>query len=689
MDLSWMMPVLTTIGVVVLLILGVLTLFKAFYRKVDQGQALIVNDLSPTPKVYFTGAMVLPVIHRAETMKISVITLELNRTGKEGLICKDNLRADITVAFYLRVNETSEDVLRVAKSVGVGRASDRNAVNELFNAKFSEALKTVGKKLEFMQLFEERQHFRDSIIETIGEDLNGYILEDVAIDYLEQTPKTSLDPNNILDSEGIKRITEITAFHNVETNRLERDQELEIQRKNVSAREASLELERSQADAEARQRREIETLQARETSETEQVREQERARAEAARIKTDEELAIAEENKQRQIEMAMKARERAVQIEEVRIRQARELEDVNRERAVEIERIGMEKALEGERKEIADITSQRIAVERNVAEEEENIKDVRNRSQAERLKVTKVVAAEADADELKLKDVKAAEAAFERSKLEAEQIRVTAQAELDAAEKESIADEKRARGRQALSASDGLAEAQVKEAQASAIRADGIARADVKSATAKADEEAGMAEIRVLEQRLETEAMGEEKLGLAKADARKAMVLAEADGEARMGHAKADTHKAMVLAEAEGEDRMGHAKAGAREAMAKAEASGLVEKLKAYNNMSEEARHFEEFRMNLEVHEKEVLARIEAQQTGILENGRVMAAALKDAKFEMIGGDGGIFDKFAQGLGYGKSVQGVLDNAPSLQAALAGIAGRIAADKPSKASETA
>ncbi len=65
----------------------------------------------------------------------------------------------------------------------------------------------------------------------------------------------------------------------------------------------------------------------------------------------------------------------------------------------------------------------------------------------------------------------------------------------------------------------------------------------------------------MLEQRLETEAMGEEKLGVAKADARKAMVLAEAEGEQRMGHAKAE----------------------AREAMAKAEAAGLVEKLKAYD----------------------------------------------------------------------------------------------------------
>lgn len=262
MSFSWIIPALVVVGVVLFVIFSIVLLIKAFYRKIDQGQSLIVNDMSKTPKVYFTGAMVLPVIHRAETMKISVITLELNRQGKEGLICKDNLRADISVAFYLRVNETAQDVLRVAKSVGVDRASDRNAVNELFNAKFSEALKTVGKKLEFMQLFEERQHFRDMIIQTIGEDLNGYVLEDVAIDYLEQTPKSALDPNNILDSEGIRRITEITAAHNVDTNRLERDQELEIKRKNVAAREASLELDKSQADAEARQTREIQTIRA-------------------------------------------------------------------------------------------------------------------------------------------------------------------------------------------------------------------------------------------------------------------------------------------------------------------------------------------------------------------------------------------------------------------------------------------
>lgn len=178
----------------------------------------------------------LPVIHKKEFMQISLLTLEIDRRGKEGLICRDNMRADITVAFYLRVNETAEDVLKVAKAIGVDRASDKTAVNELFNAKFSEALKTVGKQIEFVKLFENRQDFRDQIIHVIGNDLNGYVLEDVAIDYLEQTPKSSLDPNNILDAEGIRKITELTANQNIVTNELERNADLAITKKNVETK---------------------------------------------------------------------------------------------------------------------------------------------------------------------------------------------------------------------------------------------------------------------------------------------------------------------------------------------------------------------------------------------------------------------------------------------------------------------
>ena len=179
-DIAMIMPVVWGVGIFFLFLLGIAGIFNAFYYKVAQGTALIVNDTSSTPKVHFTGALVWPIIHKKELMNISLITLEVDRRGRDGLICKDNMRADITVAFYLRVNETPQDVLRVAKAIGAERASDKDAVELLFAAKFSEALKTVGKQIDFIQLFENRLEFREKIIHVIGDDLNGYVLEDVA-----------------------------------------------------------------------------------------------------------------------------------------------------------------------------------------------------------------------------------------------------------------------------------------------------------------------------------------------------------------------------------------------------------------------------------------------------------------------------------------------------------------------------
>ncbi|WP_340620234.1 flotillin family protein [Xenorhabdus siamensis] len=431
MNLVDFMPFLIIIATIIIVILGFLGLFKAFYIKVPQGTALIVNDMSSQPKVHFTGALVYPVIYKKEFMRISLLTLEVDRRGKDGLICKDNLRADITVAFYLRVNETTEDILKVAKFIGVERASDHNAVSALFSAKFSEALKTVGKQLELAKLFEDRQNFRDRIVDVIGKDLNGYALEDVAIDYLEQTPKNSLDPNNIFDAEGIRKITEITAIHNIETNQKERDQELAIQKKNVESREASLALERQQADAEARQKREIESIRAREAAETLKVKEEERLKAEQARIQTQQEIEICEENRLREVEVAQQNRSRAVAIEMEKVIRAQELEIVAREREVELQRIEKEKALEEERKNISNVIRERVAVEKTVAQEEERIKEVRMISEADRQKQITIIQAQAEAKVLEEKLTAQARGEGQLGAAQAEVIRQRLKAEAD------------------------------------------------------------------------------------------------------------------------------------------------------------------------------------------------------------------------------------------------------------------
>ncbi|MBD9414831.1 flotillin family protein [Pseudomonas sp. PDM16] len=660
MSLELVMPFLIGVGVVFLLIFGFFVLFKAFYIKVPQGTALIVNDMSSTPKVHFTGALVYPVIYLKEFMKISLITLEVDRRGKDGLICKDNMRADITVAFYLRVNETQEDVLKVAKAIGVDRASDRGAVNELFNAKFSEALKTVGKQFDFVQLFENRQDFRDRIVETIGNDLNGYVLEDVAIDYLEQTAKSSLDPSNILDAAGIRKITELTAAQNVITNDLERNEELAIKKKNVETREATLALERQQADAEARQKREVETIRAREEAETIKVKEEERLKAEQARIQSQQEIDVRTENHQREVEVAQQNRQRAVVIEVEKVTRAKDLEVVAREREVELQRIEAEKALEEQRKNIANVVRERVAVEKTVAQEEERIKEVREISEAERAKQVIVLQAQAQAEQELVRQVKQAEADETRSKHKAVEINNLAQAELEAAAKQAEAKKRMAEGIEAERAAPGLADARVLEVTAAAKEKDGLAAARVRAeqliAEAKGEQEKGLAEARVLE----AQASAKEKDGLAEAKVLEEKLGAQARGEQQLGAAKAQATKDLGTSEAD-----------VLLQRLNAEAEGLGKKFGALDALSDSARQHEEFRMQLEKSFEEAMAAIAANKEIAKDQAEVLATALAKAKIEIVGGEGDFFNSFAKSLSVGKAIEGVVGKSPVVQDVLA------------------
>ncbi len=275
------------------LFIGILSLIIKMYQKAVQGEALVRTGLGDV-KVSFSGIFVIPVLHKLEVMDITLRAMEISRMEKDGLICKDNLRADIKVSFFIRVNKTVEDVIHVAQSIGCKRASDPEQLQLLFDAKFSEALKTVGKHFEFVELYNSRSQFKEKILEEIGTDLNGYILDDCAIDYLEQTPLEHLNAENILDSEGIKKIIDLTAQQKVQANLIENEKKKTLKKQDVEAEETILELEKQLIEQQEKQQREISNIRARENAEREKVRQEEHKKAEQARIATEEEVGVSE-----------------------------------------------------------------------------------------------------------------------------------------------------------------------------------------------------------------------------------------------------------------------------------------------------------------------------------------------------------------------------------------------------------
>jgi len=622
------------IGLAVLILLGILAMLSKWYRKAAQGQALVRTGIGGI-KVSFSGIMVVPVLHKLEIMDTSLKSIVISRIGKDGLVCKDNMRADIKVAFFVRVNQNNEDVKKVAQSVGCVRASSKEALVQLFEAKFSEALKTVGKSFDFVELYTSRENLRSQIIETIGRQLNGYVLDDAAIDYLEQTPLESLDENNILDAEGIKKIIDLTSQQKIQSNLIERDKQKVIKQQDVEAREAILELERQLAEKEEKQKREIANIKSREEAEAAKVAQEELLKSERARIITEEEVQIAEQNKQREVIVAEKNKERTAAVETERVEKDRELEATERQRVVELAQIEKEKAIEEEKKNIQEVIRDRVAIERTVVDEEEKIKDTRATAGAEREKMVAITKAEEIAEANLVQKIKEAEAAKESAEFLAKQKIIDAEADQASATQRAEAIKILAEAEAAKEAAHGISEAQVMEAKAAAREIEGDAEAAV----------------------IEAKALAEAKGIQAKSNA-------QAEADQKLGIADADVQRQKGLAEAE----VTEAKAFAEEKRGAIEATVIEQKAEAMKKLDGVGKDHEEFKLRLEKDKEIELAGISIQKDIADAQAEVISNALKTAKIDIVGGETVFFDKIIGAISNGKAVDRTVQNSEVISA---------------------
>lgn len=502
---------LLIIGGVIFFIVIFLFALASFYKKIPQGKAIVRTGVGGGKVAFNKGMYVIPILHKMEIMDISVKKLQIDRMENDGLICKDNIRADIKVAFFVRVNKSIDDVLNVAQIIGCERASDVETLRNLFEAKFSEALKTVGKKFDFIELYEARREFRTEILDIIGTDLNGYILDDCAIDYLEQTEIRFLSAQNILDSQGIKKITELTAEQNIKANLIKREEEKTIKKQNVEAREAILELDRQMAEKEEKQKREIDNIKAREEAEIVKVREEERLKAQTVKIQTDESLAIQEENKLRQIIIAEKNKQRTDAVETERVEKDRELERTEREKIVTLAQIEKEKNVEVERKNIQDVIRERVKLEKGVVEEKQGVMDLEAFRGVERDKTVGITEASRQAEEKLIYTVKAAEAEKKAAEEKAKQLIIDADAKKEAAVKQAEARKILAEAQAREEATLGLSEAEVMIAKAEATERQGVIDANVIEKLAEAKRKEGLAQAEVTKEKALAEAVGIEE----------------------------------------------------------------------------------------------------------------------------------------------------------------------------------
>ena len=634
---------LIIIGVVVgLLILG---LFLAVFclKKVRAGEAGVrtgFGGLQVTKDWMFR----YPFLNRWDIMDIQVKKLEVARKGKDGLICKDNIRADIEVAFYVRVAPEEAKIKEVAEAVGCERASEIELLRNLFEAKFSDALKAAGKQMDFDQLYIQRSQFREMIVNEIGEDLNGYKLEDVAIDYLEQTAREDHDPSNVLDAQGIEKINAITATKEEETNKRTQKKEVELKNDNIKAEMEKRELDKTNEEDLAKQTRAVDEAKAREGAAAQVEVHKNREISEKAEIEANQHI---EERKVEQDRVVMSAtyakdqdllrleQEKLESGEQAEVDRLRRIGLMQQEKEAKIIAAAFEVAeskagLESKEKEVTQQHQGRLDVEADMsADRAKRVLMVEATAKAEASLVEEVKQAEATrqaqkeiADKDLYLEVTGAESSKQAAEKKADEVITIAEAEAKASEKRNHAMQQEAEGTAAMRSADGLAEARVI-----------TAKAEAKKIDAQAEQAQGEAEATVI-------AKQGEASGIAKA--------AEGKGEG-------EAIEAVRLAEAQGTEKMGLAQAISKTEMAKA--------IEIFNKASQD---HEEFRLQLNKDRDVDLAEIQIQKDVAEAQARVVGEALKSANIDIVGGENDFFEKVVRSVSYGKSVDRLVNNSQAI-----------------------
>jgi uncharacterized membrane protein YqiK len=266
MVIDWMNTLfLVGIGLVVLLTFAMI--FARLYRRSSKETSYVRTGFGGQRVIMNGGALIMPVLHETIPVNMNTLRLEVKRANEQALITRDRMRVDVQAEFFVRVQPTAESIANAAQTLGK-RTMDPQELKDLVEGKFVDALRAVAAEMAMEELHEQRVNFVQKVQAAVSEDIlkNGLELESVSLTGLDQTNKDYFNPNNAFDAEGLTKLTQEIEERRKKRNDIERDTEVEIERKNLEAEQASFEISRDQEYARLEQEREIQIRAAEQTA---------------------------------------------------------------------------------------------------------------------------------------------------------------------------------------------------------------------------------------------------------------------------------------------------------------------------------------------------------------------------------------------------------------------------------------
>ena len=387
--------------IVFIALLAIGMVFARLYKRSSKEISFVRTGFGGQKVIMNGGALVFPVLHEVIPVNMNTLRLEVRRSNEQALITRDRMRVDVQAEFYVRVQPTIESIANAAQTLG-RRTIRPDALKELVEGKFVDALRSVAAEMAMEELHEQRVDFVQKVQAAVSEDIlkNGLELESVSLTGLDQTNKEFFNPDNAFDAEGLTKLTQEIEERRKKRNDIEQETEVLIQRKNLEAEQQKFTIGRDQEYARLEQEREIEVRAAEQAAQIEREKADREREAMQAKIIAEQQVRESDIEKERIVQEAEIEKQQAIEAAAVeKIKQVRLAEQSKDIAIAEKSREKSEADAEADKaRAIAARAAEEVITSREteVAERDKQIELIEAAKAAEQKAIAITVAAEAE-----------------------------------------------------------------------------------------------------------------------------------------------------------------------------------------------------------------------------------------------------------------------------------------------------
>jgi uncharacterized membrane protein YqiK len=421
-------------GILLIALLTIGIVFARLYKRSTKETAFVRTGLGGQKVIMDGGAIVLPIFHERVLVNMNTLKLEVVRRERESLITKDRMRVDVTAAFFVRVKQTEEAVSIAAQTLGT-RTMSPDELKALVEDKFVDSLRATAATMTIQELQDKRRDFVQAVQNAVAEDLekNGLELESVSLTSLDQTDKQFFNPNNAFDAEGLTRLTEQTEARRKQRNDVEQDTEVQVRTKNLDATRQKLNIDKDTEFATLSQKREVEVTRAEQSALIASQQAERSREAEAAKIEAERQVSQKRIEAEREIKAAEIEKNLVIQTREIELERKTEMARAEQRKQVEIARQDTQIAIANKSREQSDADAAANLARAEAVKAEEAVNTARLVAVAEREKDIQLIDAAKEAEQSAIAVKVSANAEKEAALDRAEAITIEARARQAAA----------------------------------------------------------------------------------------------------------------------------------------------------------------------------------------------------------------------------------------------------------------